>query len=270
MATMTAALYDGKAMQISEVARPTTGPGDAVIRVRAAGICGSDLLIYNATSTPEKIPAGHEVAGEVIEVGQSVDPSLKGRRVAVDTIAHGTACAVCWYCRMGQYRQCQNMSEIVGGGFAEYIKRKAVGCYVMPDNMSWEEGALVEPFAEELLGHQSEVRFGEDGANARACCRHAVEKPADGGFRHVLEIIVEVGGGHFPQPNGFFLDAAFLWRGAAHQNHAISPGQIFARGIHGRAGAEFADAGRREEFEDLIDPQNRRRDAPLGVRGDSR
>jgi threonine dehydrogenase-like Zn-dependent dehydrogenase len=147
MGTMTAALHDGKAMQIAEVARPTASPGDAVIRVRGAGICGSDLLMYGASSTPEKLPGGHEVAGEVIEVGQGVDPSLKGRRVAVDTIAHGRACATCWYCRMGQVKHCVNKSPGNGGGFAEWMKRRAIGFYPLPDSLSWEEGALVEPLA---------------------------------------------------------------------------------------------------------------------------
>ena len=148
MTTMKAGLYDGKgAMQLTDVPRPEPGPGDVVARVRCTGICGSDLLIYSASSTPEKLPGGHEVAGEVIEVGQGVDPSLKGRRVAVDTIAHGRACAACWYCRMGQIKHCVNKGPGDGGGFAEWMKRRAIGFSPLPDSLSWEEGALVEPLA---------------------------------------------------------------------------------------------------------------------------
>ncbi len=148
MPKMTAALHDGKdRMWIADVEAPEVGPGDAVIRVRQAGICGSDLLNYGVNTTPESSPGGHEVAGEIVEVGPGVDPSRVGQRVAIDTIAHGRACGACWYCRMGQVRQCLEKSEDEGGGFAELMKRRARGCYELSDNLSWEEGALVEPLA---------------------------------------------------------------------------------------------------------------------------
>ncbi len=148
MLTMLAALHDGKgAMQLAEIQRPTPGPGDVIVRVRATGICGSDLLNYGMNTTPETVPGGHEVAGEVVEAGQGVPPALLGKRVAVETIGQGRACTVCWYCRMGQYRQCLDRVPSEGGGFAQYMKRKAIGCYPVPDGLSWEEAALVEPLA---------------------------------------------------------------------------------------------------------------------------
>ena len=148
MPTMTAALHDGKGrMRIANVQAPEAGPGDAVIRVREAGICGSDLLNYGVNTTPESTPGGHEVAGEIVAVGPGVDPSRVGQRVAIDTIGHGRACGACWYCRMGQVRQCLDKSENEGGGFAELMKRRAHGCYELSDDLSWEEGALVEPLA---------------------------------------------------------------------------------------------------------------------------
>ena len=148
MGTIAAALHDGKGvMRVAEINRPKPGPGDAIIRVGSAGICGSDLLNYGANATPETSPGGHEVAGEIIEVGHGVDTSWVGQRVAIDTIAHGRACAACWYCRIGQFRQCLNKAANEGGGFAEYIKRRTMGCYPLPDSLSWAEGALVEPLA---------------------------------------------------------------------------------------------------------------------------
>ena len=153
MAKMTVALHDGKGqMQISEIPAPEPGPGDAIIQVRQAGVCGSDLLNYGINKTPESTPGGHEVAGEIVEVGPGVDPSRVGQRVAIDTIGHGRACGTCWYCRMGQVRQCLDKSDSGGGGFAEFMKRRAHGCYEMAESLSWEEGALVEPLAVSIHG----------------------------------------------------------------------------------------------------------------------
>ena len=153
MTTMKAALFDGKGvMELTEVARPTPGPDDAVVRILASGVCGSDLQMNADKTEPDEQPAGHEVAGEVVEVGEGVDPNMIGKRVAIETIGHGRACGSCYYCRIGQYKQCLDIGPAEGGGFAEFIKRKAMGCYTLADNMSWEEGALVEPFAVSIHG----------------------------------------------------------------------------------------------------------------------
>ena len=153
MGTMKAGLYDGEgAMQLADVARPKPGPGDIVARVRCTGVCGSDLLNYHQNTTPETLPAGHEVAGEIAEIGEGVDPGLVGRRVAIDNVGHGRACGSCWYCRSGQYVQCTDQAPPEGGGYAEFIKRRAWGCYTVPDSLSWEEAALVEPLAVSVHG----------------------------------------------------------------------------------------------------------------------
>ena len=147
MATMKAALHDGRGtMDVVEAPRPKAGPGEVVVRVRCSGICGSDLNRYVVNTTPEKLPSGHEVAGEVVEVGPGAESWRIGDRVAIDTLAQGRGCGLCWYCLRGKYNTCQNkVGE--GGGFAEYIKRLADGCFRLPDGLSWEEGALVEPLA---------------------------------------------------------------------------------------------------------------------------
>ena len=153
MSTIKCALHDGRGMmQVSEIPKPVAEPGDAIVRIRATGICGSDLQINADKTEPDDLPTGHEVAGEIEAVGTGVDASLVGRRVAVETIGHGRACSTCWYCRMGQFRQCLNKASVEGGGFAEYIKRKAIGCYPLPDRMSWAAGALVEPLAVSVHG----------------------------------------------------------------------------------------------------------------------
>ncbi len=155
---MLAALYNGvDTVDIKEIDRVEPGPGDVVVKVRAEGICGSDLNQYRKLTEPETLPAGHETAGEIVEVGERVDPSRIGERVAVEVVGHGTACLTCWYCRQGQYRNCIDKGDYAGGGFAEYVTRNAVACYTLADNMTWEEGALVEPLAVSIRG----VRRGE-------------------------------------------------------------------------------------------------------------
>lgn len=150
---MKAAFYNGNGeMEIKEHPEPTPESGDAIIQVRATGICGSDLLMNNDKEEADELPTGHEVTGQIVEVGSEVDRNLIGQRVAIETIGQGRACSTCWYCRMGQYRQCQNMAVVEGGGFAEFIRRKAIGCYQIGEAMTWEEGALVEPLAVSIHG----------------------------------------------------------------------------------------------------------------------
>ena len=74
MATMTAAFFNGMGqMELHDHPRPEAGPGDAVIRVRSTGICGSDLQMNADKDDPDKLPTGHEVAGEIVEIGQGVN-----------------------------------------------------------------------------------------------------------------------------------------------------------------------------------------------------
>ena len=147
-AKMKAALWNGMgAMELTEVDRPPMGPEEALVRVRAEGICGSDLLLYAGKTDREVQPAGHEIAGEIIEVGEAVDSARVGERVAVEGIGVGRACYTCFYCREGQYFFCENLSPDTGGGYAEFVSRKAAGLYRLSERMTWEEGALVEPFA---------------------------------------------------------------------------------------------------------------------------
>ena len=153
MDTMTAALYDGAgAMKIAQIAAPEAGPGEALVQVRAVGICGSDLLMNAGRTEADTMPAGHEVAGEIVAVGEGVEADAVGRRVAVDTIGLGRACQNCWYCRTGQYRSCMDRTPEAGGGFAEYMTTLAAGCFPLHKNLSWHEGALVEPLAVSVHG----------------------------------------------------------------------------------------------------------------------
>ena len=162
MATMQGAFFDGDGnMEVRELPRPEPGRGDVIVRVRSVGICGSDLQMNVDKTEPDSLPAGHEVAGEIVEIGEDVAPALLGERVAVEIIGHGRACARCWYCRQGQFRACQDMAPSEGGGFAEYMKRRAIGCYPV-GGLSWEEAALVEPLAVSVHGvRRGQMQGGE-------------------------------------------------------------------------------------------------------------
>ena len=154
---MKAAFYDGNGtMVVKDYPDLTPGPGEVLIKVRSTGICGSDLNMNLDKSEPDSDPAGHEVAGEIVSVGEGVNQKHIGSRVAVEVLGSGRACQNCWYCRQGQYIHCPNRGSGVSGGFAEYIVRKIEGCYPLSDKMNWEEGALVEPLAVSVHG----VRIG--------------------------------------------------------------------------------------------------------------
>ncbi|MDC0034764.1 zinc-binding dehydrogenase [Chloroflexi bacterium] len=155
---MKAAFYDGTgAMTVKEYPEPNADAGEVLIKIKSTGICGSDLNMNLDKSGPDSDPAGHEVAGEIVAVGYGVDEKHIGSRVAVEVLGSGRACHNCWYCRQGQYVHCPYRAQGLSGGFAEYITRKIEGCYPLTENMTWEEGALVEPLAVSIHG----IRIGK-------------------------------------------------------------------------------------------------------------
>ena len=148
MRTMKAALHDGAGtMRLAELPYPDPTPGAVVVRVRASGICGSDLYFYGIRKEPETSPGGHEVAGEIVELGADVHGLRVGDRVSVEGVGLGRACGRCWYCRQGQYVQCMDQGPSTGGGFAQFWRVPAKACFKLPDALSWDEGALVEPLS---------------------------------------------------------------------------------------------------------------------------
>ena len=105
-----------------------------------------------AKTGPDIAPSGHEIAGEIVDVGQRVNPENIGKKVAVDGIGTGKACFNCWYCRQGQYIHCPNKNSRSSGGFAEFVCKDLRGCFELTESMTWEEGALVEPLAVSVHG----------------------------------------------------------------------------------------------------------------------
>ncbi|MCL2058029.1 MAG: zinc-dependent alcohol dehydrogenase family protein [Oscillospiraceae bacterium] len=130
---------------------PTPGAGEVLVRVKACGICGTDLHIFHGDEGSAKstlpLVLGHEFSGEVAAVGEGVQGVRIGDRVAVDP---NCACGQCYYCRLGKPHYCENMlcyGTIAEGAFAEYCLVKEKVCYLLPDGLDFFAGAMVEPVA---------------------------------------------------------------------------------------------------------------------------
>ena len=146
---MRAAIQNGPSeIEVRDVSAP--GRDGALVRVVAAGVCGSDLHQYFQRAEPQSLPDGHEVAGEVVSLPNAyAGPIRIGDLVAVDTICHGKACGACAFCRAGQTFHCleRDKTQGWGGAFADFIRRHPAGLFKLPPGMSAEQGALVEPLA---------------------------------------------------------------------------------------------------------------------------
>ncbi|MBI2194601.1 MAG: zinc-binding dehydrogenase [Planctomycetes bacterium] len=138
-------------MELREMPEPAAGPGQIKIAVQAAGICGSDLHIYHQSIKIPIVPpvvTGHELSGRVVEVGEGVDDVRVGDRVTAEPSA--VICGKCRYCRIESYNLCPQR-RVVGyswnGGFAPYcvVPRRCI--HRLPENISFEAGALTEPLA---------------------------------------------------------------------------------------------------------------------------
>jgi len=143
---MKAVVFDapGKA-RITQVSKPTVGEDEVLIAIKAAGVCGTDLHIYegNFIGTYPVIP-GHEFAGEVIDVGREVKSFKPGDRVTVDP---DIFCRKCSFCRENRENFCLDFKAYgvhFNGGFAEMASIKEENVYRI-DGLSYVEGALVEP-----------------------------------------------------------------------------------------------------------------------------
>jgi len=145
---MRVAVYHNNAdIRIEERPIPSIGPGEALVRICASGICGSDVLEwYRVPKAP--IVLGHEVAGDVVEVGEGVTNVAAGDRVVV---SHHVPCNCCRYCETGNHTACHTLhtTNFDPGGFSEYVRVPALqterGILTMPDSMTYEEGSFVEP-----------------------------------------------------------------------------------------------------------------------------
>ncbi|MBC7813590.1 MAG: zinc-binding dehydrogenase [Burkholderiales bacterium] len=136
-------------VELREIDEPTTQPGQVKIRVERAGLCGTDLhILKDEFRSWPPVVLGHEVAGEIAEVGEGVTGLQAGQRVTTET--YFSTCGQCRYCRSGQNNLCLNRRSIgsaVNGGFTQYVVVPAKNIHILPDNVDYEAGALTEPLA---------------------------------------------------------------------------------------------------------------------------
>ena len=143
---------------------PAPGPNDVIVQMAACGICGTDQHIFEGDFFPSyPLIGGHEVAGEVAEVGSNITDLRVGDRVAVDPCIF---CGQCFYCQRGQGNHCLNWNGIGvtrNGGFAEYLVAPRGNVYPIGD-MSYEIAAFIEPISCVVYGlHRVQIPV---GANA--------------------------------------------------------------------------------------------------------
>lgn len=139
--------YNNRDVRLEEMPVPAIGAGELLVRVRASGICGTDVMEwYRVKKAP--LVLGHEIAGEVVEVGERVSRFRAGDRVFV---SHHVPCMECRYCLSGHHSVCDTLrrTHFDPGGFAEYIRVPKInvelGTSLLPAGMSFEEGSFIEP-----------------------------------------------------------------------------------------------------------------------------
>lgn len=132
---------------LRDVERPLPDAGEVVVRVRSCGVCGSDLHFFHGGFPPPPVCPGHEISGEVVDVGAGGGTLHAGDRVTVEPLV---VCRECWACRTGNYQQCTQLrvlGTMLDGGFAEYLRVPAYTLFPLPAAVDFEVGALAEPLA---------------------------------------------------------------------------------------------------------------------------
>jgi threonine dehydrogenase-like Zn-dependent dehydrogenase len=148
--TMKAAVLESpKVVKVEEVPIPEIGEGEVLVKVKNTGICGTDWSIYNGWYSADKLPMipGHEFSGIIAKVGKDGNGLKEGDRVTADI---NMSCGHCYYCIRGQQLLCNNFTQLgihTNGTYAEYVKAEASLVHHLPDNLSFEEGAFVEPLS---------------------------------------------------------------------------------------------------------------------------
>jgi L-iditol 2-dehydrogenase len=138
---------------LEDVACPEFSPYEVLIKVRAVGICGSDLRLYRETAAGRKrLIIGHELAGEIVACGEKVREFAVGDRVAT---AICIGCGICRYCRKGYFNLCDKLEEIgitVDGGMAEYVAVPERNVHRVPADVSFEAATISDPLACTIRG----------------------------------------------------------------------------------------------------------------------
>lgn len=135
-------------LEIVELEKPVIDDkNNVLIKMTAAGICGSDVGIYHGTNAAATYPRiiGHEMVGRVAEVGANVQNLKPGDRVIVNQV---TSCGECYPCKKGRGNVCDHLAVRgvhIDGGYREYITVPESDCYILPDSLSDQDAVMIEP-----------------------------------------------------------------------------------------------------------------------------
>lgn len=136
-------------IRFDTVAAPQAGAGQVLVKIKRIGICGSDIHVYHGKHPYTKYPVtqGHEVSGRVAALGEGVDGFRVGQKVTIEPQVY---CGACYPCTHGKYNLCENL-KVMGfqttGMASEYFAAEASKVTALPDEMSFDEGAMIEPLA---------------------------------------------------------------------------------------------------------------------------
>jgi L-iditol 2-dehydrogenase len=145
-----AVYYDIDDLRCEERPIPSIKPGEVLVKVKVCGLCGTDLSKIVNKSADRGTVLGHEVVGEIQEVGKEVKKFKKGERVF---FAHHVPCFICHYCQRGHHTLCKQFKEtnIEPGGFTEHVRVPRLNVektmFSLPEAISYEEASLIEPIA---------------------------------------------------------------------------------------------------------------------------
>ncbi len=148
--------YNNKDIRLQEMSVPKIAPDELLVKVYSSGVCGSDVLEwYRVPKAP--LVLGHEIAGEIVQVGDAVTQWKLGDRVFV---SHHVPCNMCRHCVSGHHSVCDTLAatNFDPGGFAEFLRVPAInvrnGVYKLPDSMTYDEAVFIEPLACIIRGQE--------------------------------------------------------------------------------------------------------------------
>lgn len=161
---LVATYYSNSDIRLEERPTPEIGKGESLVKIHASGICGSDLMEWYRK---DKVPLvlGHEVSGEIVEVGEGASGLSIGDRVAV---THHVPCLECRHCLRGNETVCETLksTDFDPGGFSQYVRLPEIntrlGVCPIPDGVTYEEASFTEPLACVVRGQRrANVREGD-------------------------------------------------------------------------------------------------------------
>jgi len=159
-----AVYYNNTDIRIEDRPRPSISDDEILVKMHASGICGTDVMEWYRIKKAPRI-LGHEMAGEIVEIGTAVKQFKTGDRVFV---SHHVPCYKCRHCAQGNYTACESFhaGNYYPGGFSEFIKVPAEnvrrGTFLLPDALTYEDATMIEPLACAVAGqNQLGLKEGE-------------------------------------------------------------------------------------------------------------